>query len=73
MLISHPTLMVINQIECLSIRRVQGNLGSLLGVWGYPPDIFFPLSCRRSKGNEGMRYPALKLACYWGKDHKGGA
>ncbi|MDP2950235.1 MAG: hypothetical protein Q8P22_11935, partial [Chloroflexota bacterium] len=37
----HPdhSLMVINQIECLSIRRVQGNLGSLLGVWGYPPDM----------------------------------
>jgi hypothetical protein len=52
MLISYLTLMVINQIECLSLRRVQGNLGSLLGVWGYPPDIFFPFSCRR-RGTRG--------------------
>ena len=34
-------------------KESEGNLGSLLGGWGYPPDHLYPLLLQKGEGGQG--------------------
>jgi len=34
-------------------KESEGNLGSLLGVWGYPPVYLYPLLLQEGEGGQG--------------------